>query len=384
MATKKSLKYRRRLLEHDYEPVRLRLQYICNLLFGGDIRRMAREAYICSRDLQDVFSGVNRATLRLLNHISVKLNVCPEWLFCGVGPMCRTDYAAGGFNPAAELHSSFCTFNTADSGAQSLLPLPIKNTIISSPHVADTEPYLHAGMAMYQARAHNKLLGFFLGRNSFDSDAAQQVLPFYSAGFADILCITLSAACFDLGSACTYGTIDLNALAKFAANRGVGYGEAIGLNAASVSCTRDTSVMLSVYDLGLPVTVLAEIGELAAHTAPGFGVAETGTAIGAAAYVDLLVLTEQLKTFFGSPGGVFVFAGEHIRGIRLVLQRIESLRIAVPQPAGFTFVVFAPVDIELKLLIQHQGGRVIFLDHPTMAAVMQLFQTCTDAYAGKI
>jgi hypothetical protein len=384
MLPKKPRKYNPRLLKHDYEPVRLRLQYICDLLFGGDVRLMARESYLCPRDLQDVFAGINRATLRLLNHISVKLNVCPEWLYCGVGPIYRTDYAAGGFSPAAELNSAFCTFNTADSGAQSLLSVPIKNASVILPTITDLEPYLQAGMAMYQARAHNKLLGFFLGRNSFDADAAQQVLLFYTGGFTDILCLTLSAACFDLGSVCQFASVDLNALAKFAANRGLGYGEAIGLHASADLCTRETSVMLSVYDLGLPVTVLAEIGELAAHTAPGFSVAETGTAIGAAAYVDLLILTEQLKTFFGSPGGVFIFAGEHARGIRLVLQRIESLRIAVPQPAGFTFVVFAPADPELESLVHYHGGRVIFLNYPTMAAMTQLFQTCTDAYAGKI
>lgn len=344
---------------------------------------MAAALNLCLRDLELCFNGRSRATPRLLHHIAVVLNVRPEWLLCGTGTVCRTDFEADGLHLPTTLRSSFSVFDTAGSPATSLLSLPPACSSVES-HITDIDPYLRAGRAMYQARSNNKLLGFFLGCDYFASGSATGVMLFYANGFASVLCITLSAVCRDLGSVCALTDIDVNELARFAANRGIGYGEAVGLAAVAPSCTREHSVAVSVHDLGFPVVVTAEVGELSAHTAPGFGGAETGAAIGAAAYVDLLILTEQLKTFFGSPGGVFVFAGEHVRGIRLVLERIESLRIAVPQPAGFTFVVFAPVDTELQLLIQHHGGNVIFLNHPTTAAMMQLFQTCTDVYAGKI
>lgn len=374
---------RYRLLDYDYAALSIRLQYLCELSFGGDIKTMAATLRIVRWYLERCISGQTRASPRFLTHVVSVLNVRPEWLLCGTGPVYRTGPETDSLQLPLELQSSFCVFATADSPAASFLSVPVSSPSVP-PFLNDPEPYLEAGKAMHRARSNNKLTGFFLGRDSFEFGAAEHVLPFYKNDFAQMLCITLPAVCFDLGSVCSLPAIDMTTVAKFAANRGIGYGEAIGLTAVAPACTREKSVAVSVHDLGLPVTVAVELGEIAAHTAPSLGGAETGAAIGAAAYVDLLVLTEQLKTFFGSPGGVFVFAGEHVRGVRMVLERIESLRISVPQPAGFTFVVFAPVDVELKSLIQHHGGCVIFLNHPTTAAMTQLFQTCTDAYAGKI
>jgi transcriptional regulator with XRE-family HTH domain len=374
---------RQRLSEYDFAALITRLQYLCELSVGGNSATMAAKLRISRRHLNNFMSGSTRASPRFLNHVASVFDVRPEWLLCGTGPVYRTNIEIDGLHLPAELQSSFCVFDSADSSAASFLSLPVARPTITS-SLNDPEPYLEAGKAMHRARSNNKLTGFFLGRDSFEFGAAEHVLPFYKNDFAQMLCITLPAVCFDLGSVCSLPAIDMTTVAKFAANRGIGYGEAIGLTAVAPACTREKSVAVSVHDLGLPVTVAVELGEIAAHTAPSLGGAETGAAIGAAAYVDLLVLTEQLKTFFGSPGGVFVFAGEHVRGVRMVLERIESLRISVPQPAGFTFVVFAPVDVELKSLIQHHGGCVIFLNHPTTAAMTQLFQTCTDAYAGKI
>lgn len=373
----------RRLLRHEYEAARHRLKYLCELLFGGDRVEMAAKLGVCARDIFRILSGDVRVTLRLLAHVADKLDVRPEWLVCGTGAIRRTAYDADGLQFPAELHSSFPVFNTIEAGVHVLPPCWLKQPPKAKPP-KDLQPYLQAGRAVYQALGGNKLVSFFLGSTAFTSFAADEVVPFYLAGFAGSLVVTLQAAYLDLSRSCLPTLVDINSLAKFAANRGIGYGEAIGMAAFDPQADRAKSVLASVFDAGLPVAVVAEVGELSVHTSPGLHGAETGAAIGAAAYVDLLILAEQLKSFFGSPGGVFVFAGEHVRGIRLVLQQIESLRASVPEPAGFTFVVFAPHDIELEHTIQHHGGSVIFLDHPTTAAMTQLFQTCHDAYAGKI
>lgn len=380
----------RRLEKYSYEPARQRLLYLCDLIFVGDGREMAFAVGLDYRDLNAVFRGDTKVTVRLLAHVATRLNVRAEWLLCGTGTICCTannalaeNNESAGLQLPAAIQSSFSVFDPVAEGVSSTLSLPAKRTV-KNKQPQDLKPYLRAGRAVYQARVNNKLIGFFLGHDCFTVAAAASVLPFFKAGFGHVLCTTLSAACFDISSACALSAVDINGLAAFAANRGIGYGEAIGLSALDSICSRDASVLATVSDLGLPIVVSAELGEIAAHTAPAVRGAEAGAAIGAAAYVDLLVLTEQLKAFFGQPGGVFIVAGERLRGVRLILQRIESLRALIPKPAGFTFVVFSRRDRFIESFIHKHGGHVIFLDYPTTAAFTQLFQTCTDVYAGKI
>lgn len=373
----------RRLEEYSYEPARQRLLYLCDLIFVGDGREMAFAVGLDYRDLKAVFSGDTKVTVRLLAHVAARLNVRAEWLLCGTGAICCTPHETEGLQLPPTIQSSFPVFDSIAEGVSGTLALPVKRSV-KDKKPRDLKPYLRAGRAVYQARADNKLLGFFLGYECFSTGAASRVLPFFKANFGHILCTTLGAACFDVSSACALSAIDINGLATFAANRGIGYGEAIGLSALEPICSRGGSLLASVSDLGVPIVVSAELGEIAAHTAPAVRGAETGAAIGAAAYVDLLVLTEQLKSFFGDPGGVFIVAGERLRGVRLILQRIESLRSSISKPAGFTFVVFSPRDRFIEHFIHQHGGHVIFLDYPTAAAFKQLFQTCTDVYAGKI
>lgn len=383
MKRKKQRSNGRRLKNFLYEPVRQRLLYLCDLIFVGDGREMASALDINFRDLRLVLVGHARVTVRLLAHIVSKLNVRAEWLLTGAGAICRSSDETEGLQLPLAIQSSFPVFDPVKNGISATLPMPVKR-LLKNKDPQDLKPFLQAGSAVYQARANNKLIGFFLGYEAFDVGAASGVLPFFKADFGGILCTTLAAACFDVSSTCALSAVDINGLAAFAATRGIGYGEAIALSAFEPICSRSGSVLASVADTGVPIVVSAEIGEIAAHTAPTIRGAETGAAVGAAAYVDLLVLTEQLKAFFGEPGGVFIVAGERLRAVRLILQRIESLRSCVSKPAGFTFIVFSPRDRFIETLIHQHGGHVIFLNYPTTAAFTQLFQTCTDVYAGKI
>lgn len=369
----------RRLIQYEYEPVRQRVIYLSELFFGGDGREMAFALDLNYRELARIFEGKIRVTVRLLAHIAAKLDVRVEWLVCGTGSVCRTPHDVEGLQLPATLQSSFRLFDTIDA-AGSPAPLPQVQPETKS---SDTQPYIEAGWAVYQARSHQKFVGFFLGSTPFAYSSAYDVLPFYQAGFADVLVVTLSAARYDLATTCPPAETDLNSLALLAATRGIGYGEAIS-TAVLPSCDGSRSVMAACHWLGVPLFVAAELGEVDLHTAPSLRGAELGAAVGAAAYVDLLAITSYLQNFFSAPGGVAIVAGEHLRWVRLILQRMESLRGVVPEHAGFTFVVFASHDIELENLVHHHGGRVIFLDHPTTAAFTQLFQTCNDVYAGKI
>jgi hypothetical protein len=369
----------RRLIQYEYEPARQRLVYLNELFFGGDTGEMAFALDLQYRELAYVFEGRSKPTIRLFAHIAAKLDVRPEWLVCGSGPICRTPHSDDGLQLPTTLQSSFKLFDsiTASPPRQ---PLAQPQPELKS---SDTLPYINAGWAVYQARSRQKFIGFFLGSTPFAYSSASAVLPFYQAGFADGLAVTLSAVRYDFSAAAMPADTDLNTLARLAASRGIGYGEVIS-TAAAPSCDPDLSVLASVHRLGVPVFVAAELGEVSSHTSPSLHGAELGAAVGAAAYVDLLALTACLQNFFSAPGGVAILAGEPVRWVRLILQRMESLRGTVSEQAGFTFVVFAPYDVELETLVHHHGGHVIFLDHPTTAAFTQLFQICSDVYAGKI
>lgn len=369
----------RRLIPYEYEPVRQRIVYLNELFFGGDSREMTFALDLNHRELAYVFRGKSKPTIRLLVHIAAKLDVRIEWLVYGTGSICRTPHDVEGLQLPATLQSSFKLFDviTAANSQSPSLQLPPESKS------SDTTPYVNAGWAVYRARSHQKFVGFFLGSTPFAYSAACAVLPFYQSGFADVLAVTLSGVQHDLAAGASPANTDLNSLALIAATRGVGYGEAIS-TAALPLCDGTLSVLAAVHRLGVPVFVSAELGEVSLHTAPSLRGAELGAAVGAAAYVDLLALTACLQNFFAAPGGVAILAGEHVRWVRLILQRTESLRSTVSEQAGFTFVVFAAYDSDLETLIHHHGGHVIFLDHPTTAAFTQLFQTCNDVYAGKI
>lgn len=384
MARKRPRKQRRRkLFYYEYVPVIYRLRYLCDVLFGGDSGEMAFSLNLCSRELGKIFRGEIRATIRFLAHVSATLDICPEWLLCGSGPVYRTPYDTAGIELPVKLHSSFRLFDTVGESvvvAQPNCPIQIK----SDEKIVDLSPYLVAGKAFYTACSNHQSIGFFLGSSFLTALESKTITQFYAAGFADVLVVSLEYAFADAAKICPASHIDINMIAKFAANRGIGYGEAICTAAFSPAADRTGSVIATLHDMGHPVLVTAEIGELATHTAPALHGAELGAAIGAATYVDLLVLTEQLKTFFAAPGGVFVLAGNCQRGLRLILQRMASLDATVANMTGFTFVVFSSFDSDTEKLITHFGGHVIFLNNPTTAAFTQLFQTCNDVYAGKI
>lgn len=372
---------RRKLGDYNYESFRSRLHYLLEFLFQGESRAMARALNLCSRELRETLTGVHKPTVRLTAHIVSSLGVNADWLLNGYGAVLRGEYSPPGLKLPAAPASSFAAFNVVDFGAVSTPPpaAPRCDIIVDT---SDCRPYVAAGRAVYQARVHNKLRGFFLGRNTFIDSAAQTILPLFRDECANALVVTLSAAVKDFAAAGATNYCDINANARVAATRGCSYGEAVCASLSGID--RAENLLAATYDMGLPVLLAAEIGEIAEHTAPTVGGLEAGAAIGAAAYTDILVLTEQLRSFFSTPGGVFFIAGEVDRGLRLILERKASLSAVTPVQAAFTFVVFAPYSLEVETLVHSYGGHVIFLNYPTAAVFAQLLQTCNDVYAGKI
>jgi hypothetical protein len=286
-------------------------------------------------------------------------------------------------NLPAKISSAFPVFDALNNNP-GIDFFPAERVSFSDNPVQNTKPYEAAARVVYLAHANQKSVGFFLGNDPFAFSVAPLVTPFFAQQYADFLVLTLTSLAHDIQATNPAVPVDLNSVARFAASRGMGYGEAAGLVGLDPKSDRQKSVLASVLDLGLPALVSAEIGELGRHTAPNVRGAEIGAAIGAAAYVDLFIYTEQLRNFFGDPGGVMIAAGDCLRAVHMFLARLDTLKFVAPQQTGFTFVLFCKPDVNLRTEIQLRGGHVIFLGHPTITALSQLFQTCNDVYAGKL
>lgn len=373
-----------RRIQQEHKTVSARLIYACNLLFGGSTHEFAAAAGVCYRHLYKVVYGHSRLTVNMAAQIVARVGIRAEWLLCGVGSVLATpESAEDGLILPPKINSTFRPFDATayNPGTEFFPPEQI---LLNDVPVHDLAPYKDAAGAIFAAHANSKPVGFFLGNEAFAAPAAQLVLPFFTERYADFLVLTLSAAAHDIQAAQNSQPIDINTVARFAAARGIGYGEAIGLAGFSPDIDRQKSLLASMRDIHLPALVSAEIGELGRHTTAPVRGAEIGACIGAAAYVDLLIYTEQLRNFFGTPGGVMIVAGECQRGVRMFLERFEALKLVEPVQTGFTFVLFSQPDNALQTDIQIRGGHVIFLDQPTITPLRQLFQTCNDVYAGKI
>lgn len=373
-----------RRIQKEYKTVRERLIYACNLLFGGSTHEFAAAAGVCYRHLYRIIYGQTRLTVNMAAQIVARTGIRAEWLLCGVGSVSTIDeIVSDGLTLPPRIASSVPIFDTVAHCAGTEF-FPSEQILLDETPVCNLAPYEDAAGAIFAARVNSKPVGFFLGSAAFTVPAAQLVSPFFTAKYADFLVLTLSAVAHDLQATHAQTPIDINSVARYAARRGIGYGEALGLVGFSPETDKQKSLIATLRDMNLPTIVSAEIGEIGRHTAPYIRGAEIGAAIGAAAYVDLLVYTEQIQRFFGNPGGVMVVAGDCQRGVRMFLERLETLKLVEPQQSGFTFVLFSQPDDNIQTEIHIRGGHVIFLDKPTITTFRQLFQTCTDVYAGKI
>lgn len=373
-----------RRVQNENAAIITRLIYACNVLFGGSSHEFAAAVGVCYRHLYKVFYGHTRLTVNMAAQIVSRTGISAEWLLCGVGNMCAD------VNPArleaplpVHMQSRLRPFDATQYAPGTDFFPPERFSLLDNP-VCNLAPYEAAAGAIFAAHAHSKPVGFFLGSDPFAFSVTPLVLPFFQSRYADFLVLTLSAAAYDIQAAHTAAVIDINSAARFAATQGLGYGEALGTVGFAATADRQKSLLASLHDADIPALVSAEIGEISRHTAPGIRGAEIGAMVGAAAYVDLFIYAEQLRNFFGTPGGVMVVAGECARGVRMFLERFDALKLVEPVQTGFTFVLFSQPDTNLQIEIQIRGGHVIFLDPPTITPLRQLFQTCNDVYAGKI
>jgi hypothetical protein len=248
-----------------------------------------------------------------------------EWLLCGTGPMRPTESPealSARVTLPVKFASSFPTFCSSDTVFETPAALePTSTDDIWA--VTDTEPldtvFLRSvARAVHQARSADKPVILALGQEAIYDEVGPVVAELLRRGYVTGLAFTSSAAAADLELAMFGGQVaetgllqkltEMHTAARLAASHGLGYGEALGRWAYQPESNRAASALSVAYELNLPVTVHAAIGESAVDFLPAKHGAEIGAAIGAASYVDLLVFTQELLLFSGNPGGLFLNA----------------------------------------------------------------------------
>lgn len=327
-----------------------------------------------------------RPTVRFVAHVVDKLGVRGEWLLTGAGPMlAATPHNDSALRLPYALTSVFKTFDTIDHSVTVLAERDLAHDFLTNyPVQDDPQSVVRAACAVYRAQAAQKRVGFFLGASGCSAEFLVVVRELFARRIFDVLGLTLTAVSRGIPQSAIASGADLNAIAKMAAETGAGYGEVFCRIAAPLAVHSAAALAKDVAEQSNPVVFAADIGELTAHTAPGLRGAELGAAVGAAAYTDLLILTEQLRDVVGNPSGVFLIAGEAMRIVRLILQRLEALRHAVPDVTACTFVIFSSRDEDVARFVENRGGRVLFVGPPNASVGAAFLRACDDVYAGKI
>ncbi len=143
-----------------------------------------------------------------------------------------------------------------------------------------------------------------------------------------------------------------NEAAAWAAQEGIGLGEALGRMIEGEGRFgyefphKDTSVLAAGVRYGVPVTLHVAFGQDIVHEHPNFDAAATGKAT----YADFLTFTQSTA---GLEGGVFLNIGSAVMGPEVYLKAITMARNVAHQEgrviANFTTAVFDMINLGDKL-----------------------------------
>lgn len=371
--------HKARRLDHDYDSIRARLRYLCEFMFGGGHYEMARELNVCYRHFYAVIQDGPRQkslTIRMAAQIVSRLGIRAEWFLTGNGPVFLGDQSEAALSLPYSLQSSFPLVDPLDTAPPVLEP-PQRPSGLQGAVSEPPAVYGQAAFAVFSANGQNCPTLLLLGREATEQAPAAAIVPLFRDRHVHFLGMTLGAVRADVYPAITGGYFDLNFAATAAANAGTGYGEHVALRAFPDETRRQQSVLATAYDSGLPVSVLAEIGEIPEHTQRAIRGAEIGAAYGAAAYVDQLIFVKYLESFFAAGGGVIICAGELSRWFAL----LSRLLRASPPCLFFTIVALQDAAGTPVTPFTHNGAHVLPVhDHPAVF-FSHLSAACHAVYA---
>jgi hypothetical protein len=320
--------------------VTFRLTYLCELLFGGKFGDLAKDAGLSEAQQRSLVARGAIMHPNALGRLVSAGVVNAEWLLCGTGPMRPYDSHIGvarRLELPTTLAGSFPTFSSTDVPVE--LPQALKPKVLGNdlPPLPDFVPIARV---IHAARVANKPVILALGAEAIYDAVGSVVASMLRKGYVTGLAFTGEAAAADLevalfGSRASdtgllHELSEMHTAARLAAAQGLGYGEALGRWAYPRNSHRSGSALSVACELNKPATVHVALGEAAAHFLPAKHGAEIGAAIGAASYADMMVFTQQLLHFNGSPGGVFLDADNSGQCARMfshamtVVQRVSK------------------------------------------------------------
>lgn len=362
---KKAPQYKR-TLDYSAAPVTHRLRYLCEFACGGDCYEMARQLEVCHRHFHTVYDGRCRVSIRMAAQIISRFGVRADWLLNGTGPMFATSTSDTRFQLSPAIRSSF-PVAVADRTAL-LAPAAVT---AAADDVSDGMVYQAAAGELFLAGARGAGVILCVGADG-ETDYAD-VVPFLSSRGVTGVFMTLAAAKIDASSAIVAGEFDLNNIARFAAWTGRGYAEAIAskLHSPRSQWPRSRSLLVSAYDAGLAVALQAALGEIDDHFCASYGGAELGAAVGAAAYVDQLVMAAHLRGLAGASGPVIICSGEAARW-QHVLSRYDL--------HNATVILRSPAD-GVEAWARQAARITIPIVNSSTVFFRELLVACSEAYA---
>lgn len=310
---------------------------MCETLFSGSATAFSAALRLNHRHVYHMLFYSARITVSMLSQIVACTNVRAEWLLTGTGPMFvdAANQVEQAFTIAPYIRSSFTTFETGPV----LLAKPACINLDSTKHRIAGTDVAHAARAIHDCRVTGKPVCFFLGADAFSVPGVfAHVHEFLTRGYVTSLAMTAGCVPADLHITRRPMKLNLNYVARLAAIQGIGMAEALGRALPAID-NKKPCLLASLLNSKTPATVHVELGELAAHLQPGISGAATGAAIGAAAYVDLLVFAEQVR-LVGEAGGMFVVLGETDRGIRLIKETITAVQASFAEKPFAAFHIF--------------------------------------------
>lgn len=315
--------------------VLLRLQYLCERYYGGNISAFARAVKISRPTMHDIIRGKTTPKMMILIKLIRSRLVNAEWLFCGTGPIEPGDPAGETpwFALSQEIVSSYPYLD--NSAVQYALPQPVAPGKNPAPGEITDDALLQA-RAIHAARSHHKPVVLFLGREAVEQNVGTIVVQMMRKGYVTGVALTSAAALLDFELATLGGLApqgdrfpqmgEMNRAALRGAQCGAGYGETLGRWSYPADSHRASSVIATAYELTIPATIHLVLGDSAAHLFPATTAAELGAALGAVSYVDMLIFAEEVKQMAGAPSGVFLAAENGGHGARLFANVLEAVR----------------------------------------------------------
>lgn len=366
-----------------------RLQYICRVLYGGHIRKFSRAIGVPRKKTCLLFLGRVSPTPLMLADIVTRTAVRAEWLLCGIGPMLLQPELDDNLPLAlpSQLSCSFPVFNSlALSAVIKGLYMP-KSAIPAEPAKPQATPeHLAVATAMYKVREKNQPVLFFFGPAAFVAGVGPITGAMMRSGYVSSVATTGAGVAQDTRS--THQPGSLNTVAQFAAQQGVGYGEAVGRWASSgkqPSPCKHISLVHTAYLLGAPATIHVEFGEIAQHLYPAARGAELGAAIGAATYADLLIFTAQVEQMVLGGGGVILFSGDCAdRGLKLFINALVAIQARKTKVPLLTVVIVGPYCCEQHIIdtLHYRGARLLSLPDAYRGTLYHLSKACDAVFNG--